>query len=931
MVKEVNAEVTFQENCEYESSSANKIIYIEPQNVQIEVTITNKSESHNDNINYYDDILEVKGYVYQPQSNGGRKTIKTGRIEFYYQSDDSNTQKLINIDENSCILAKDGTAGVIYRPEKSGQFILKYIDDKGWYNTATASKIFKLNPIPIKISFIKKPPYITHLHDSIELQVKVEKKYPRDANDVLNYGVVTFLHYLEHFDMNQPNKRVERVIGNPAIVRDGIATIKYIPIQEYDDIEVTQLIDNIEYIRAVYNYDNDLYYQSENDTYNYETYYYEQELQTDKWQYYSSANVYTNIAIYKPNSVVLGIKNKSLDNDKIYHYSEDDSITIQASLYDDDGNMIVLKADDPKTLTFHVIGTYTTFNNNLIENYDEDNFTYHSYELDTDFDDYIIETVNNQTIGYFQKTLPKLKPGEYTVQASTNGQIINGVVKIYRDNTPVEVIEDGEHIKNDTVSIRTDKYLDNIDISNVLYIESEYKPININSNITMSNNTVQTHSNITIEGTLNIDNQYKDMLNGKKCYFFDVKNDTKYEGVINKVNNVLKLRMVDNISFNIANDYPLYAYIPAGYYTDNTNYIFIDNNKSNTIIVQARDTISLKLTHSYQSNTVYGNVKYTLSCPNMFLNNATVDLTIEKGNSTIQSATYYFTQKNTEFHGNFSSLVSGAYTIYGNIRDTNNRIELATINIEKDSITQSLQDSSKIINANPNGTVELNVSSVNNNNLNLLNLSKLKAYIQNANKTYNISLAQQINYTVKERTQSNIKLLIPSTTYLPAEWNVGVTYEGDDNFIEVISTPSKFKTVLVEPKITIEHNRIDSLTLILDNNINNVSVIGRVKFLQNNTELSENIFITDKQGACTINDIPSTCNNIQFIIDPYDEEIIDIIESDSFAQLLKYEYNVYEMRNDSIYEISNQYIASNKVCLFAIYDAIDTTITRNII
>ena len=182
MVKQVNAQVTFQENCEYQSSSVHRIIEIEPQSVEIDITIINTNINHHNDINhdnikendiyYYDDILEIRAFVYQ-QSGNTKKTIKTGRIEFYYQPEDSVNRKLINDDVNSCILTSDGIASVYYRPNKDGQFIAKYIDEKEWYATTEQQINVRLKPIPVEINFTKKPPYLTSLEDSVELEVKI--------------------------------------------------------------------------------------------------------------------------------------------------------------------------------------------------------------------------------------------------------------------------------------------------------------------------------------------------------------------------------------------------------------------------------------------------------------------------------------------------------------------------------------------------------------------------------------------------------------------------------------------------------------------------------------------------------------------------------------------------------------------------------------
>lgn len=958
MVKQVNAQVTFQENCEYQSSSVHRIIEIEPQSVEIDITITNTNINHHNDINhdnikendiyYYDDILEIRAFVYQ-QSGNTKKTIKTGRIEFYYQPEDSVNRKLINDDVNSCILTSDGIASVYYRPNKDGQFIAKYIDEKEWYATTEQQINVRLKPIPVEINFTKKPPYLTSLEDSVELEVEVSKKYPNPTDGPLNYGVVTFLHYVEHYDMNNPNKRVERVIGNPALVKDGIAKIKYIPIQEYSDLEDIDLIDGTEYIRAVYNYDNDLYYNTENNQYNYEHIDYELEPKTNKWQYYGSANVYTNIAIYKPNSVVIGINNAPTDENGIYHFRINTNIELTATLYTDDGELL-LDNDDPKSLTFHIIGTYPSLKNkpyliNSGENSD-DYFIYNTYELDTDFDTY--------ENGCFKKTITIPRIGNYTICASTNGQIINGEVKIYPshqtlDNDDVITItdeNDEEHLKYDTDEIRTDTYIDRLDISNMLYIKSDYPELLYTTTISCDENRVLTGTNIKdlVHGNItNLATTYKkNYLNNQKCYFYSPTNDTTYEGVLtyNSSNDTLTASAVDDIIFETAGDYVLYMYIPPGYYRNGTYVAFMGYIPSQSLIIAVRDTIEINITHRYINDTLYGIVDYDVYTQNTHIDyNVEGHVVLLKGNTVVKTDIYNFTRTTNQFTGRFDNLTAGDYTISVRLSDGTVQKNV-NISINKDVLEQEIESTSKIIRANPTSTINLMLHSEN-NNMDLINMSKVQLYLQSTNTDYNINNATLIpsaNITVQERDKEHIKLTISPQIYTDGEWYIGAVYTGDSNFVRTECIPDTFSTVKIQPKIVIENTTFNAIQIRLDNNINNICVIGKIVYMQGNRPLQQygtTCFITNEQGVCDITNVPTECNNIQITINSQDGELIDIINAVNSYQLIQTSYeNVFHMESGiaiATNKIKQQYIDSGRTTLFALYDNIAQQFVRNIL
>lgn len=963
MTKNVNAHINFKENCEYKSSSIDRIISIEPQPVDIELTIINKNENHHytenyddnpsNNVYFFDDLLEIQAYVFQ-QSEETRKDIQVGRIEFYYQPNTSNKQILLNNTKNSCLLSKHGVAAIQYKPNQPGQIIAKYVDDKEWYAPAETFMNINLEPIPVTINFTKKPPYIVDLKDSVELEVEVKKKYPNPNDTELNYGVVTFLHYIEHFDMNQSDKRIEHVIGNPVLVRDGKAKIKYIPVQEYNDLEPTDLIDGTEYIRAVYNYDNDLYYSAENDTYSYESINYYNEIYTHKWQYFGSANVYTNIEIYKPNSVVLGISNKSADNDGRYSYTENSNIDVTATLINDKGQEIILPNESTKNLTFHVIGTYFTLSNNYLLNSNEkqeDYLIYHEYEKDLTFDTYYIEyDGNNKPVhGYFKKRISNLKPGNYTIQASTKGQIVNGEVLIYPSNTSPTVTEieynDETHIQYDTESIRTDEYLDSIDISNKIYINSTFTPISYNITTTYTNDIIKTKESINnyISSDININNSYKQILNNQRCYFYSPKTNETYIGKLLYTSSSQKLQgvLTDNISFQNAGDYPIYMCIPAGYYTNGNTIIYLDYNPSNTVLLNVRNALKLNLDYTLLSETSLGEIEYVLSSDDIVTMDTTINatVTLKKNNTVIYTRSYTLNKYVNKKIDSFVDLNVGDYTITAYTSYSNYTVS-KNFTILPDSIQQQLQPNSKIIRATPYGTIDLILSS-HSTDLTLLNPTRLIVYINKNTDTFDASTAEVRQYlyglSPKYITADNIYLTVNAGTYLPTQLLVTTYYQGDSNIKATLCDSESCNTILLTPTINVDYETNDSVSLYLnDHTINNIVVIGKIVFKKDNQPIdNEKVFISSPNTDIYIQNIPEACNNIELHINPYDNELMNIISGNNPKQTLINTFgsiNCSENANNTcnIDTIVQQYNDSNHVCLFPLLDNKVINFARNI-
>ena len=234
MDKEALVTVTFEENCEYQSSTASRKIALPQQLVQVNLKNPINMENNRPNgVFCYDDKIKLEASV--TYKNNNTVFVQTGRIEFYFIPEGKKTEILINKSQISytnagdpditqtCELNKNGTAAVIFKPTSSGKIFARYVDDNEIYATADSEEqSLIIQSIPVKIEFCSLPPYITNIHDEITIKVHVTNAYD---NTNVKYGLVTFLHYLTKDDTNTPNKRVPDVIGNPVPVFDGYAEI----------------------------------------------------------------------------------------------------------------------------------------------------------------------------------------------------------------------------------------------------------------------------------------------------------------------------------------------------------------------------------------------------------------------------------------------------------------------------------------------------------------------------------------------------------------------------------------------------------------------------------------------------------------------------------------------------------------------------------
>ena len=916
MNKEVLTTVTFEENCEYSSSTISKKLPIPQQEVIIQLENPYNMERSNGH-NYYDDRIELQAIVFQEytdaDNNIQRNYIKTGRIEFYFQADGANPI-LINkptATEQSCVLNQNGSTAVFFKPNASGKVWAKYIDDNDFYTAITNTnpegisdkKDLNIEDIPVNINFTELPPYITDVHDEITIKVRVT-----NANDNKNmkFGTVTFLHYLVQDDINDPNKRQPRVIGNPVPVINGYAEITYIPVQSDDygytnpsnDTEPEVLIENfeeryVEYIRASYNYTGK--YIDTDDKGDF------------KWKYFGTASKWTGINVLARNSITISALSLSLYGEtNIYQCLETDTITLTAVLKDKNGDIINFD-NHSGNLTFHIKGAhphpkkyYTEgavpkiYSTDFIQSNEEFNFL--TYEKD------ITGTFSNNT---FTAQIIKPLPGFYTIEATTTIQTDEG-----------EILKDYAGINND---IENDKMYASINKSNIIYISSNY--VDVNPQITIYHDTYtcktqSTVNNLTAKVT-GISNKQKEILNNQVCYFYVPKINKKYIGSLsyNSSSHELIGTPTENIVFNVADNYQIYMYIPDGIYTndndvstyhhnitsnssDNVYDFYLPYCESTPITIEARDKISLRISVDTISNTLPASFSYT--CQGTGIRTATdvqiITRLVTQSSINIADEIILFKQ-NLPHTGTINFNTPGEYEIYAKSGD--NESNKITVTVQKDTLVQQLLESSKATFASIDNTIGIYLNS-GQVDINSINKNKIHAFIYDSNKANEKTVAVQNTRIINDKS---IYLTVRPEIWKAGTWYIKATYDGDSNFMQYNGKLEKFTTELDIPKITLtpsaNNNFLTNITGTHTSTISDILIL-EVVFIYHNNETARGIFITDRANTGFNDNVdnPNTLSwwnawdNIAFIFKPYDTQLIQILTNNSTPyNALKNKYN----------------------------------------
>lgn len=666
------------------------------------------------------------------------------------------------------------------------------------------------------------------------------------------------------------------------------------------------LPENTEIIRASYNYTGK-YIDTEKEAY--------------KWQYYGTSSKWTNISIAKRNSLIINpLSLSTMGETGAYQCYENQNITLTAILKDKN-NEYVNFDNHSGIVTFHISGTHahpkqyfipgavpSIYTNDSEEVYSD--FTFETYTKDIDAT-YVKGTGNpndadNIRYDKFTAQLIKPLPGFYTIYATSTRQIDEGKTLVDYEGTDNDV-------PDNIVYEETHE-------SNIIYLSSEYVDIShqeINGesthyNTTWSNDStyVKTKSRVNnlqsyVRG---LTNKQMSILNNQTCYFYVQENNKTYRGILtyNSNNNTLIGTPSENITFDVAGNYHMYMYIPSGVYTNNLNnttyHHDITSNASdsvydfylpdvigNILTIQVRDDIELSLSVDYVNTIAPIDINYTIT-GKYIIDSVNVQLIAREINSSITQTLDTVTLfKEAPISTNTVTInTPGEYEIYAKYNNVQSNI--IKVDIEEETLTQTLLEASKNIYASIDNTIGVYLATQN-NNIDYIDKTKIKAYVYDSN---------QANKKEVNIIQNSIRKIDNNTLYLPIRpgiakegtWYIQITYNDTNAFINNFEGQlDMFITELDTPVVELIPFR-DNYSIEItgphhspqDSNI----IIVQVKFQNGPSLVGEGILITDETGYGSFNDAVDNhntiswwndWNNVTFIFDPFNQELINLLSN----------------------------------------------------
>ena len=273
----------------------------------------------------------------------------------------------------------------------------------------------------------------------------------------------------------------------------------------------------------------------------------------------------------------------------------------------------------------------------------------------------------------------------------------------------------------DLISTNFEVYYKGYDdiIANGIYVYDKNGYKQRNSAITLQQNTIP--SNIgtnekinknTIKVNITCPLVNESIFIGKKCYLFVTKQNKQYEATIAYVNDKLEATLPTDISFEKAEDYVIYAYLPSGIYTSNGKSIEIPTIYSNTKMISARYNLVPEITGVVETQLMYpGSVTFDVVVDNIFNENVPIKIQVKDSNTNIiYSYTTNFTKANHTHTVTLTSLNAGTYTINATITDKNITTS-KTLTISKASLQQSNDALTNVV-TNPHQKININISSL---------------------------------------------------------------------------------------------------------------------------------------------------------------------------------------------------------------------------
>ena len=733
-MREFDANITYQSNCHYQESNANVNISLPLKKPTIIFSkienVTNPTPNANNEIpNYFNDVLQ-----FTILAKDGNNTIKWGNVIFYYIDDADVNQVEQQLNTDPIPIDINGNASIRFVPHYDGKIVAKY-SGSPYFEDERIEEHFVLSKRPTYIEFTDFAPYLVNPKETIEMKVSVVDEL---TNEPLDYGLVTFLNYHTH-DISLSEDGYEKVIGNPVYLIDGKAKIKYSPIQ----LKTNDLLNNIELIRASYNYDNTEY--------------------GVQWKYYLQNDDYTNIAIKRDNSVSIAkpyIANGDSDYTKLictdgglFEATENDNILLRATV----------SVTEDVTITnakmFFVI-------NGTEDVYEDDEVIKRKYNN-------VIEGAYNSQLECYE-VVTKIPKGTYTICA----EVQNPMGKFKNENyeqpsSPINII--------DNISTHNES-----PILDSLYIQSNQSEsfyIKINPEMSNINIEIYTEKETIFNGILSKNDIYGKItnaisedfliLNNKKCYFWIPNLNKKYTGTITKVNDELKIEPDTDIQLIDPTDYLIYIYLPNGIYSSGGKAKKYKTIYSSGLTIKSRIEPTITLRKNSITNTYPGNIQYIISGEN--LASDIIDINIYLDNVFV--TTHHITQLQPTIVDTIPEASVGSHILKATV--TNNGYSISkqfSFNIDAASLVFELNSMSKYVNTGLQTDIIIGVKNEKNLNINKIDTTKLTAQLKYNNQTQNATI------TIDEINSNYFLITATGVIYSAGSWEIIMDYRNDNNY-----------------------------------------------------------------------------------------------------------------------------------------------------
>lgn len=843
-----DATIKYQENCNYNASIKQDIIEVPLLKTDATLNVINNSDAEKP-LYYNDEIKCTATITHQGQ------TIQFGTVNFFYLYQDDYLQEWHQINDKPLKLSEDGTVSIVFMPHKDVQFKIEYFGEPYYQDCSNISGVYPLEEIPTKVIFdLPDKEYSTHFvnpKDTVKMTVSV---YNAVSNTPINYGVVTFLHYFTH-NIDNAYDGVEKVIGNPAFVKDGKATITYSPMQlrtieAYDtDNESSEkysewdIFKNIELISAVYNYDNNAY--------------------GEKWHYYKMHQDYTTISVLKPDTINIDIQ-KEKDGERVPLHID----RVNAGNINKTEELFTIADNESFILSAQIISdkgeSIGTQGNKVIFIIADDDVIVN--EIDAEY---------NENTNQFEVIVDKLLAGSYRIYAQIpEHEKYNAEdITLIKREEKIITDTDGMEIVTETVTeITTDNNQNKL--QNIRYLQStqsediylEVEPAEIHCELNLSAESLvytidaapYDRTNITLSA--NIDDPF--LLHNKKCYFLI--NNQKYNGTIQYINNTL-IGHPDpdkNINMSEVNDYVVRAYIPNGVYTYNDGTIEISKTLptvySNTIVIKARKEMNIEMNNFTIQNKYPGSVKFYLKANNLYTD--ILDIRLSLNGQQIEPL-YQLSANKIE-----------RITIDNIDVGTNNQITAMVINedisipaitsqqfnIEKNTLKSSLYNNQII--AAKQQTIPIGLYTENNTNINEIDINKLSITITDpSNEEFNNITNIMIDDTMSNPELLYLLITLNDLKHIEGDWKLSTQYQEDEHYIMTADNFFIFNTYNSTPiyllRFDVENNLISQITYNgTYNNDNQVLNLTLIFTDDNETVIATIEKETDEHGNFIVND-----------------------------------------------------------------------------